>query len=473
VSKTRACQRCGAALSRYNADPVCACCTGKIVKTPRAPAWLWDSEPLRQAFVRHDLGAALAIIRIATGLSQLELATVLGWSQSAVARAESGQRDTLYDIRVLIEVADALDIPRTTLIPIIMGGGPHGTDRQQEEEFDMSINRRELGGTLLGLAAAAGLGSIQVPVKADAAHIRYFSASIERLYAQDLNVGSGSVARDGLRLYFWARRMLNEANYTEAIGRQLMSVAGEIAVCVGWLCYDADDRDSARNLYSEAHLLANQAGNNQLAIKAMEKIALQLIEESREQQRPGYARQAVAVSKRAAELARFEPHPQMHALLASREAMAQSMIGDNAAFERAVARAWREIENGANEEIPGWLKFVNDSEVAYHEACGRWNLGERARSINQFQEMTLRPDLSPRNEASQRAVLATALAANGDLAGAFDEGAAVLPALSVGKIRSARTLSRLRTVRQLAAHHPAGGQFREQYDQLLNEDRTI
>jgi hypothetical protein len=260
--------------------------------------------------------------------------------------------------------------------------------------------------------------------------------------------------------------MLDEAYYTENIGRQLMSVAGEIAVCVGWLCYDADDRQSARNLYSEAHLLAEQAGNNQLAIKAMEKIALQLIEESREQQRPGYARQAIAVSKRATELARTESRPQIHALLASREAMAQSMIGDDAAFERAVARAWREMDNANIEEMPGWLKFVNHSEVAYHEARGRWNLGERAQAIDKLHELTLERDLSPRNEAAQRAMLATALAANGDFTGAFEEGAAVLPALSVGKIRSARTLNRLRAVRKLAAHHPAGAQFREQYDQL-------
>lgn len=59
------------------------------------PLWLWDSLPLRRAFVDLDLGAALTIIRTASGLSQLEFATLLGWSQSAVARAEAATRQLL------------------------------------------------------------------------------------------------------------------------------------------------------------------------------------------------------------------------------------------------------------------------------------------------------------------------------------------------------------------------------------------
>jgi transcriptional regulator with XRE-family HTH domain len=67
--------------------------------------------PLRRAFAELDLGAALTIIRRASGLSQLDFATLLGWSQSAVARAETGQRDTLYDIRRLFELVDAVGMP--------------------------------------------------------------------------------------------------------------------------------------------------------------------------------------------------------------------------------------------------------------------------------------------------------------------------------------------------------------------------
>lgn len=101
LMEKRACRICRAPLSRYNSESVCAGCAQRIAATPRFPLWLWDSLPLRQAFANVDLGAALTIIRTAPGLSQLEFATLLGWSQSAVARAELGQRASLYDIRRL------------------------------------------------------------------------------------------------------------------------------------------------------------------------------------------------------------------------------------------------------------------------------------------------------------------------------------------------------------------------------------
>src|SRR5262249_17095130 len=158
-----------------------------------------------------DLGAALKIVRSATGLNQLEFATVLGWEQSEVSRTESGRRPTLYDIRRLLEVADALDMPRAALIPVITGGHHDNPTGQHEEVSDMSMNRRELGGALLGLAAATGVSYLQVPEKVDLAHVRYFSTAVDRLYAEDQRTGGGALAHDGLRLYYRARHMLDES----------------------------------------------------------------------------------------------------------------------------------------------------------------------------------------------------------------------------------------------------------------------
>jgi transcriptional regulator with XRE-family HTH domain len=411
---------------------------------------------------RVDLGAALAIIRSSTKLSQLELATLLGWSQSAVARVESGQRDTLYDVRRLFEVADALDMPRSTLIPMLMGD-PHNFRYPGDETYDMNLSRRKFGGALLGLAASAGLDQVQIPTHVDAAHIRYFHASVEKLYGRDQNVGGGALARDGLRLYYRARRMLDEASYTEATARQLMSAAGEIAVCVGWLCYDADDQDTARLLYAEARLLADQAGDDQLAIRALEKMALQLSHISERNSCRGYARQAVQLSRRAAELARTDVSPQLHALLAAREAMAHSAAGNPVEFSLAISRAWREMDKDATGAVPTWLQFVNPSEIAIHEARGRWNLGDPGAAADLYRS-SLTGELSSRNVNNYRATLAAALAASGDISAAVTEGMVVLPALQEGRISSPRTISRLKIVRRAAENHRQGAEFCERYD---------
>jgi transcriptional regulator with XRE-family HTH domain len=168
----RTCRICRGLLSQYNPDPVGAGCARQIATTPSFPLWLWDSLPLRRAFAGLDLGAALTIIRTASGLSQLEFATLLGWSQSAVARAEAGQRDSLYDLRRLFEVVDTVDMPREALIPLLLGRS--GEEQIEREEADgMGMNRRRFGGGLVGLAAATGMSQVQVPTKVDSAHVRY------------------------------------------------------------------------------------------------------------------------------------------------------------------------------------------------------------------------------------------------------------------------------------------------------------
>jgi hypothetical protein len=262
--------------------------------------------------------------------------------------------------------------------------------------------------------------------------------------------------------------MLDESDYSEATARQLMSVAGELATCVSWLCYDAGDYRTGRTLHSNAHMLASQAGDNRLAIRVMQGIALQLVDVARESQHAGYARQAVVLSKRASELARSESSPQLHALLAAREAMAQAAVGDFTGFNRAISRAWREMDrDGDADELSRWLKFVNRSEIVTHEARGRWYPG-RLGSAEELYRTSLEDQLSPRNQAAQRASLAAVLAARHDFGNAFTEGVAVLSSLEARNIRSSRTTRRLRAVRQGAAELASGDEFRERYERIAN-----
>ncbi|MGH3848322.1 MAG: helix-turn-helix domain-containing protein [Pseudonocardiaceae bacterium] len=460
----RACRICRAPLSRYNSESVCAGCAQRIAVTPCFPLWLWDSLPLRRAFADVDLGAALTIIRTAPGLSQLEFAGLLGWSQSAVARAESGQRGSLYDIRRLCEVVDAVGMPREALIPLLLGSSI-GEQAEGEETDDMSMNRRRFGGGLVGFAAAAGLSRIQVPAKVDSAHVRYLHSSVEKLWTKDQSVGGGALARDGLYLYHRARRMLDEADYSEETGRQLMSAAGELGVCVGWLAYDGDDQILSREFYSEARLLADQSGDDGLAIRAMEKMSLQSARFAREGGLPGGAREAVRLGERATDLACRDPCPQLHALLASREAIARAAAGDSRGFTAAIARAWREADRGFVDDGPVWLGFVNNSEIAVHEARGRLFLEDPVSAAALYRK-SLDAALGARNGANYRSSLAAALAASGDVTGAVTEGTIVLAALDKGGIMSPRTLAALHPVRQAAAHNRGGEDFCARYDQI-------
>jgi hypothetical protein len=274
-----------------------------------------------------------------------------------------------------------------------------------------------------------------------------------------------------MRLYHRARRMLDEADYSEPVARQLMSAVGELAVCVGWLAYDANDQMLARQLYSEALLVASQSGDDGLAIRAMEKMSLQSACVVQEDGRSGSAREAVRLSERARELTRHDPNPQLHALLASRAAIAHAAAGDRRGFSTAISHAWREVDRGFAKDAPAWLRFVNSSEIEVQEARGRLFLGEPVAAATLFRR-SLEAALSDRNRATYRAHLATALAASGDVTGAVAEGMVVLPTLDQGGVMSPRTLALLHPVRRAAVDNRVGGDFCSHYDRRIGRLAT-
>ncbi|HCU95942.1 MAG TPA: hypothetical protein DHU96_25775 [Actinobacteria bacterium] len=274
-------------------------------------------------------------------------------------------------------------------------------------------------------------------------------------------VGGGALLRQALRQWHRARRMLDESSYSEQSGRELMNTTGEMAVCVGWLSYDGGDQALARQLYSEALLLADQGGDHALAAKALGQMSLQSVQLARDA-RPGLAREAVRLSARAAELASHDPIPRLHALLAARQAIAHAAVGDSQGFRTAITRAWRELDRGWTEEDPVWLHFVIPAEITIHEAKGRTYLGDQCAAIGLYQQSLENPGLSRRNRACYQAQFAAALASGGETAGAVAEGLAVLPVLEE-TVASPRVLRELRPVRS-AAEQAGAQEFCERYD---------
>lgn len=414
------------------------------------PQWLWDSPLLRQALAAADMGKVLTIVRAATQLSQLDLGTLLGWSQSLVARIEAGQRDTLFDVRELLRVADTLDMPREALAPLLLGTPnatlSSGTDSQEND--DRMDRRTFTTGLLATIGFGAGLDRVQVPERVDLAHVRFLQAGIDRLYWRDQQIGGAMLARDGLRQYHRTRRMLEESDFTDPVGRSLLTASGQLAVAVGWLAYDAGDQRLARDLYAQALLLAQEANDNVLTIMVMEKMALQSVFLARRDGRPGIARQAIRTAVRAAELARHERTPRLHALLAAREAIAYAAVGDESGYRSAITRAYWELDGGLSTEDPTWLQFVIPAELRVAEAKGRMYLGDPASAVSLYEE-SLAENLSPRNRLNYQAQKAAALALSGDRHVAVSEGLTVLPELEK-QVASPRTLSELQPVRDAA-----------------------
>jgi transcriptional regulator with XRE-family HTH domain len=85
---------------------------------------------MRRMLARLNLGAAMETFRLTAGMSQAEVGKMTGWSGPVISHMETGTRDTLYDIRNLLRVVDAFEVPREMLLPVILGHPAVFADRR-------------------------------------------------------------------------------------------------------------------------------------------------------------------------------------------------------------------------------------------------------------------------------------------------------------------------------------------------------
>ncbi|MEV7187661.1 helix-turn-helix transcriptional regulator [Kitasatospora sp. NPDC093102] len=124
VVAIRRCLRCSAYLSRSNSDTLCGPCRRTVgpedTRRDRL-AEFRESAPVAAPVVAEgpDLGAVLRNFRTRTQLKQLDLADLLGFSQSYVSLLERGKR-TIRDIAELRRIAAVLRLPEAAfgLLPL-------------------------------------------------------------------------------------------------------------------------------------------------------------------------------------------------------------------------------------------------------------------------------------------------------------------------------------------------------------------
>lgn len=463
----RTCSACRVTvLSRYNAGPVCAECVRAAREVGGAvPGWVWESVPLRRALARVDLAEFAVLARKASRLSLERLGALVGdgWSKGLLSMIENGLRDTLYDIRKLLAFTDALGMPRTALIPLILGD-PDVTLEADEIAAVWGVDMTKLGRrgfTAMG-AAVAMAAVVPVPERVDWAHVRYLQAARDRLRDQDGVVGGGGVLSQGLRLFARARRMLDESHYSPAVGQQLLMVTAELGIGNAWSAYDADDQGLARRLYEQSALLADSADDGAQRAYLYANMVQQTTCLARYLGRKDLAREALRFAHRAEDAARREPSPALHALIALRRSLAHAQRDDGTAFRAAITTARRELDRGPHETDQARTRFVRHSEITAYEALGTAALGAADQAARLHEAVLDDTTRSPRDQAYFRALLARTLVAAGDPEQAIHHGQLILPALG-SPLRSARILRELRPVRQAATGTNAA-EFRERYD---------
>ncbi len=132
--------------------------------------------------------------------------------------------------------------------------------------------------------------------------------------------------------------------------------AADLGIESAWFAHDADEQTLARQLYGEAALLADSAGDGTQRVQLYTNMAQQYSYLARHTGGRGLARQALQFAGRAEDAARHEPSPALHAFVSQRQAVAHAQLGDEVAFRSAITTARRELDRGPHETDPPWTR---------------------------------------------------------------------------------------------------------------------
>jgi transcriptional regulator with XRE-family HTH domain len=386
------------------------------------PLWVLDSPLLRRVLAEVNVPAVVAVVRAACGLSQRDMAEVAGWSPAVLSYYERGRRNAVFDIRVVLQFADAVGMPRSALLALLVGD----PDAPGSLPDHAGSTQREVTG----------------------ARLRYWRACIDVLHERERKAGGMSLLGPALLLWRQAQGASRTTGRVVSENTELLATLAGMALYAGRAAVDSGDLALACSLHDAARDHASEAGDPMLSIHVL--VAQSLLQErvARAAGTREPARLALHLARTAAEQARYEPVPQLHALIATCHARAAALLGDKHAFEAAIARAARELGRpwpGDAGSRPAWLKHFGLADVTAAEAAGALDLGEAARCVGLYRE-ALEAGGCPRDRALLAAQLARALSLHGQA----DEAVAIvldvaLPALESG-VSSAWCLDQLRDV---------------------------
>ena len=254
---------------------------GRVVRqeTPRPPIdpALYRREDVRRVLAVRDVAALYRLVG-QEGISQRQIAELVGQSQSEVSEIMKGRRVTAYDL--LERIALRLGIPRE-LMGLSYGEQPPsggGTEGTEGVEVDDDMQRRDA----LAVGFMAALGAVppfaklldssaapkEVPLPsrlgtADVAEVRQRTQEL-RLTAQTEG-GQARAANAAAASY----RRLTAVPAAEAVTRSLGSALAELEELAGWCCYDAGLDRHARWHYRTAVNLAHRVGDTHRAASAL------------------------------------------------------------------------------------------------------------------------------------------------------------------------------------------------------------
>ena len=283
------------------------------------------------------------------------------------------------------------------------------------------------------------------------------NSHIHEIVALDNRFGGADLLRLSTRFFWNLRDQLGTGSYDPRLERDLHSAAGELAEVVGWLAYDAEAHDLCRRMNQESLYFTRLAGDKTVELLTLQNSSMHAAAEGRPREALHIARSVLEGS--------YKLSPRVKALFLMRKARALAQSGDESAL--ALLPEIRGLYlNGVSDTDPAWAWWIDDRELAWHEAMVERDLGLASKAIDHFERSVMAtPADEIRSQYLHRAYLLQSQVDNNTWDAAEQTARQLIPLAR--EVASTRTAVILRSISsQLAMNSRVPSSFQEQFAAL-------
>jgi hypothetical protein len=222
-------------------------------------------------------------------------------------------------------------------------------------------------------------------------------AHIRRIIALDKDFGGTDLVPISLNFFRSLHSRLGAGSYDPRLKRDFYSAAGELAEVVGWLAYDANQHELVRKMNQESLFFTHLAGD-----RSMELLTLQ--NSSMHAGTLGHPGEALAIADSVLEGDR-PLSPRLQALFLTRRARALAQAGDHSAL-RIFPQVRSLFLDGVVDGDPAWVEWIDERELAWHEAMAHRDLGHGASALLKLEHsVAVTPSTRARSQYERRTYL--------------------------------------------------------------------
>ena len=295
------------------------------------------------------------------------------------------------------------------------------------------------------------------PEFGDSEYLRSVHSHICEIVALDNRFGGADLVGLSTRFFRSLHDHLGAGTYDPRLERDLQSAAGELAEVVGWLAYDAEAHDLVRRMNQESLYFARLAGDRNIELLTLQNSSMH----AGAQGRP---REALQIARSVLE-GDYRLSPRVKALFLTRKARALAQSGDVSALH-LLPEIRSLFLDGLSDGDPAWAWWIDERELAWHEAMVERDLGLGNRAITQFEHSVVATQATEiRSQYLHRAYLLQSQVDNTTWGAAEQTIRELLPLAR--EVASTRTVVLLRNaLRRIAAHDKVPSTLEEQANML-------